>query len=82
MSWLPDIEGNYIVIATFAGTKGYWPSYSETSFTVDAAAPTQAPTQPPQTSMVEQYFVPAIAGIAILIIACFAVTLLLLRKRP
>ena len=82
MSWLPDIEGDYTVIATFAGTKGYWPSYSETSFTVDPAAPTQAPTQPPQTSMVEQYFVPAVAGIAILIIACFAITLLLLRKRP
>jgi hypothetical protein len=82
MSWLPDIEGDYRVIATFAGTKGYWPSYSETSFTVDPAAPTPAPTQPPQTSMVEQYFVPAVAGIAVLIIACFAVTLLLLRKRP
>ena len=82
MSWIPDIEGDYRVIATFAGTKGYWPSYSETSFTVDPAAPTHAPTQPPQTSMVEQYFVPAVAGIAVLIIACFAVTLLLLRKRP
>jgi hypothetical protein len=82
MSWLPDIEGDYRVIATFAGTKGYWPSYSETGFTVDPAAPTQTPTQPPQTSIVEQYFIPAVAGIAVLIIACFAVTLLLLRKRP
>jgi len=82
MSWLPDIEGDYRVITTFAGTNGYWSSYSETSFTVDPAAPTPAPTQPPQTSMVEQYFVPAVVGIAVLIIACFAVTLLLLRKRP
>jgi len=82
MSWLPDIEGDYRVITTFAGTNSYWSSYSETSFTVDPAAPTPAPTQPPQTSMVEQYFVPAVVGIAVLIIACFAVTLLLLRKRP
>ena len=24
--WTPDISGNYQVVATFAGTNGYWPS--------------------------------------------------------
>jgi hypothetical protein len=46
LSWTPDITGDYSVIATFAGTNGYWPSSAKTSFTVDeaAATPTPVPT--------------------------------------
>jgi hypothetical protein len=80
--WKPDIEGSYTVYASFAGSESYWPSHSMTSFHVDSAQPTATPTQPPQTSMVEQYFVPAVAAIAVLIVACFAITILVLRKRP
>jgi hypothetical protein len=29
-SWTPDIEGDYKVIATFAGSESYWPSSSGT----------------------------------------------------
>ena len=39
-TWKPDIEGAYIITATFAGSESYWPSYAESSFVVDPAAPT------------------------------------------
>jgi len=80
--YTPDIEGKYTVIATFHGTNGYWPSYAETSFAVDPAAPTVAPTQPPQQSTIDQYFLPAVAAIIVVIIVCFIATVLALRKRP
>jgi hypothetical protein len=80
--YTPDIEGKYTVIATFHGTNGYWPSYAETSFAVDPAAPTVAPTQSPQQSTIDQYFLPAVAAIIIVIIVCFIATVLALRKRP
>ena len=80
--WTPDISGTYQVIAAFGGTNGYWPSYQETVFTVTEPAPTAAPpaTQPP--SMADMYFVPAIAGLFVFVAIMFAVTILLLRKRP
>jgi hypothetical protein len=78
--WTPDIEGNYKVIATFAGSESYWPSQAETTFFVDPAAPTPTAipvvASPPPTEM---YFV---ASTAAIIIAIAIVGLLLLRKRP
>ena len=46
LQWTPDIEGKYTVIASFAGTNGYWPSKAQTYFAVD---PTQATPTPEQT---------------------------------
>ncbi len=81
--WTPDIQGKYTVIATFAGSESYYPSSSETSFAVDPDAPTAAPTATPiQSTMVDQYFVPAVAGIIAAIAIGFAITILVLRKRP
>jgi hypothetical protein len=82
LNWKPDIDGQYTVYASFEGSESYWPSHAVTSFAVDPAAPTPAPTAPPAQSMVEQYFAPAIAGIIVAIVVCFAVTIILLRKRP
>ena len=82
-SWTPDIEGQYIVYASFAGSESYWPSNAETSFVVDEAAATPAPTAAPQASTADMYFVPAVAGIIVAIIIVGAVlALLMLRKRP
>ncbi len=83
LTWMPDILGDYTVIATFHGTNGYWPSYAETSFTVDPAAATPSPTEAPPQSVVDMYFVPAVAGIIIaIVIVGIILALLLLRKRP
>jgi hypothetical protein len=79
----PNVPGTYTVLATFHGTNGYWPSYAESTFVVNPApAATVAPTATP-TSAADMYFVPAIAGLFVLIIVGLIVlALLMLRKKP
>jgi outer membrane protein assembly factor BamB len=81
--WVPDISGKYTVIATFAGSNAYWPSFAETSFAVDPSAttPTTAPTEQP-VSIADQYFIPAIAGLFVFVAIIGAVIILVLKKRP
>jgi hypothetical protein len=81
--WTPDISGKYTVIATFAGTNGYWPSSQETSFNIQdvPATPTPMPTATP--SMSDLYFLPAVLGIIVAMIVGFIVlALLMLKKHP
>ncbi len=83
-SWqTPNIPGMYTITATFSGTNSYWGSNAQTAVTVtNAASATAAPTATP-TSAADLYFVPAIAGILVVIIVGFVVlALLMLRKRP
>jgi len=54
LSWTPDIYGDFTVIATFAGSEGYYASYDEAAFVVDAAPeatpePTATPVPPTDT---------------------------------
>lgn len=83
--WIPppEIIGKYTVIATFTGSKAYWPSSAETAFSVDEAPPATPGPQPEQPSMADTYFLPATAGtiVAILIVGILLAALLL-RKRP
>jgi hypothetical protein len=83
LTWTPDIPGNYTVIASFAGTNGYWGSSSQNAFTVmQAPAATATPTPAP-ASVVNTYFVPAVIAIIVVIIIGFALLAILsLRKRP
>jgi len=83
LTWTPIIPGNYTVSANFAGNNGYYPSSAETSFNVmPAPTATSAPTSTP-VPVADVYFVPAIAGLFVLIIIVAAVlALLMLRKRP
>jgi hypothetical protein len=82
-NWTPDITGNYTVIATFAGSGSYYGSSAQTYFYASSPPATQAPTQAPQQSTVDQYFVPAVAGIIVAIaIVGVVLALLVLRKRP
>jgi len=82
-AWAPDIPGSYTVTATFAGSNAYYGSSAETSFYATAApGATAAPTATP-ISIANTYFVPAIAGLFVVIIVGLAiVSLLMLRKRP
>ena len=80
-NWTPDIEGSYIVVATFAGSEAYYPSYSETSFTVDTAAPTASPQAEIVLPPTEMYIAAGVAAIIVAIAIGFAVTILVLRKR-
>ena len=80
---MTPVPGMYTVIATFAGTNGYWPSSSESTFVVaPAASATPVPTATP-TSVADMYFVPMSIGIIVLIIAvAIVLVLLMLRKKP
>ena len=80
--WEPDIEGQYTVYASFGGSESYWPSHAITAFAVDPAAPTPAPTQPPQPSMADTYLLPGVAAIIVVIVIVGAAIILVLRKRP
>jgi outer membrane protein assembly factor BamB len=83
LNWKPDIEGKYTVIAKFDGSESYWPSHATTAFAVDPAPATPAPTDMPPQSIADLYFVPAITGLFVAIIAVGALmTMLLLKKRP
>lgn len=79
--WMPDIEGKYTVIATFAGSKAYWPSFGEAAFVVDPA-PQEPP--PPETplDMTGTYVTNATLAIIIAIAVVGAIILLVLRKKP
>jgi outer membrane protein assembly factor BamB len=81
-NWKPDIEGKYTLYASFAGSESYWPSHAVSAFSVDPApaTPTPQPTQP--SSIADQYFIPAIAGLFVAIIVVGLLTILVLRKRP
>jgi outer membrane protein assembly factor BamB len=80
-TWTPTIPGDFKVIATFAGSNGYWPSHAETAFTVmQAPAATPAPTPQP-ASIADMYFLPMSIVTIILIVIVGVVLFLMLRKR-
>jgi len=82
-NWKPDIEGKYTVYASFEGSESYWPSHAVSSFAVDPAAATPAPTDAPIQLTSDMYFIPAVAGIIVAIaIVGIVLALLLIRKRP
>jgi outer membrane protein assembly factor BamB len=82
-TWTPDIPGDFTVVASFEGSESYYTSSAEAFFTASAAAPTAAPTATPTQSVADTYFVPAIAGLFVLIIIVLVlVVLMMLRKRP
>ncbi len=81
--WVPpsEIPGKYTVIASFAGSKSYWPSTATTALSVDEVQPTVAPTTT-AVSPVEAYFLPAVAAIIIAIVLVGAVLAIMVKKRP
>jgi len=83
LTWMPDIPGNYTVIANFAGSGSYWPSSDETSFYASATA-TPAPTASPLSlSAIGNGIAYATIGIIVVIVIIGVVlAMLLLRKRP
>jgi outer membrane protein assembly factor BamB len=75
----PPITGGYSVIASFDGSKSYWPSHAETSITVHDAP---AATDPPQFFTDFNGLFAATAAIIVAIAIVGALILLKLRKRP
>ena len=82
LTWTPDIAGDYTVIANFEGSESYYPSSASTAFTASEPAATVTPAAATTTSMADQYFVPAIAGLFVVAIIARLVVLSMLTKRP
>ncbi len=82
LNWKPDIEGQYTVYATFAGSNSYYPSHAITAFNVDPAAPTPSPQAQIQLPPTEMYFAISTVAIIAAIAVVGAVIVILLRKRP
>jgi len=81
-NWKPDIEGTYTVYASFAGSESYWPSHGVTAFNVDPAPATLTPVLTTAPSAADLYFIPAIIGVIVAVIAVGAVLALLVSKKP
>jgi hypothetical protein len=81
LAFTPEVPGEYTVIATFDGSKAYWPSFAQTYLGVEeapAATPEPTPTTAPMT---DTYVLGIGAGAIIAIIAIGLVIILMLRKR-
>ncbi len=80
--WTPQIPGAYTIIASFAGSKSYFSSSSETAMAITEAAPTPtaipATVQPPT----DMYIVGGVAAIIVAIAIVGAILLIAIRKRP
>jgi hypothetical protein len=74
----PEVPGKYTIIATFAGSEGYWPSHAETAIGVTEAPLPPPPEDPLVMPPTETYITAATIAI---IIAIVIVGLLILRKR-
>jgi hypothetical protein len=77
-AFTPEVPGTYQIIATFAGSAAYGPSFAHTYITVDKAPPATAPPEYPQPFDYTMHFV----GVGIAIIIAIAVATIILRKRP
>ncbi len=77
--WTPDITGKYTVVASFAGTKAYWPSSAEAGFVVDPVVETPTVEIPPDNS--GTYIMYAAIAIIIAMIVIGAIIILALRRK-
>ncbi len=83
LSFVPQISGEYTVIATFEGSESYWGSSQETAVCVTEATATAAPPPTQTPGLADQYFLPMSIVIIVAIVAIGAlIALLLLKKRP
>jgi hypothetical protein len=79
----PNIPGDYLITATFAGTNGYWPSNAQTAMNVQAAS-SVTPTATPQSNLATTAdLMTYMVAVAIAIIIAIAIVgFLILRKHP
>ena len=80
-SFTPEVSGDYKIIASFAGSKSYGPSFATTYISVDEAPQdTPQPTASP-APMTDTYVLGIGGGAIIAIVAVGLVIMLMLRKR-
>ena len=81
-NWAPDIAGAYTVVATFAGTNGYYGSTAQAHFNAASAAATTGPTSGPggNTATTNDLLLYIGVAAAAIIIAVAIVGALILRR--
>jgi len=84
LTWTPPVPGSYTIIATFAGSGGYYGSSAETYVYASSPPATPAPSASPLSlSAIGNSIAYATIGIIVVIVIIGAVlAMLLLRKRP
>jgi hypothetical protein len=78
-AWEPPIEGDYTIMASFAGDESYGSSSAATAINV-GSAPATTPTPPPTEAPIDYTWTIVGMGIAIMIVVVIA-TVLILRKK-
>ena len=84
LMWEPPVEGEYTIIASFAGSESYWRSTAETAIGVTEAATPAQPIEPEPTTPAEAPFITTeIAIIVAVAVAAFigVISFWALRKR-
>ena len=78
----PNIPGNYLITATFAGSNSYYGSAAQTACVVQP--PQATPSPYPQIALppTETYIAEAAAGIIVAIAIVGVIIVMMLRKRP
>ena len=83
MTFVPDVSGEYTLIATFPGSTSYYSSSAQTAFVVDEAPQATSEPTPIPATLADTYFLPMTIAIIIAIVIVGALlALLLLKKRP
>jgi len=83
-TWTPPIEGNFTIVATFAGSNSYYGQCAETHITAGAPGSTPAPAASAPTGLASTATVEMI-GVAIIIVIIIigaVLAVLMMRKRP
>ena len=83
ITWTPPVQGEYVITATFAGSKAYGSSFAETALSVSkasgqASATPSANVAPPSSSIPAMTYVGIAAAVLIIVVAIAA---LILRRR-
>jgi len=76
--WKPPVSGHYLILASFAGTEAYWPSFTEL-----AVAEPEEPTEPEQPAAEAPLITTEVAILAAVAVACVigVVSFWALKKR-
>jgi len=81
LAFIPEVPGEYTVIASFAGSGAYYGSHAKTAVNVEEAPAASPPPTPTPAPMTDMYILGSTAGIIVAIVVVGLLLVLLLRKR-
>jgi outer membrane protein assembly factor BamB len=79
-SWTPDIEGDYTIYASFAGSESYWPSNAVAALVVEPIVQTESPENP-QSIDSNNLLYSILGGVVAAIVIGLVAIFLSLRKK-